>query len=345
MGIADALLEGGRRFYRSIGRPGGTVGRLARGYHSALSGFASPQEEQPEPIAPYEAVPAPTPPSKPPVPFFPAPGVFTLRRDEPFMPYSTCSARDFFHPKFAEMWNTIKLDHPYFLHRKYWEWVYVANALTDLCGRGRRGVGFAVGTEPLPAYFASLGSEILATDAPPEIGVAAGWQAGNQFAMGISNIPIKGMISPEDMAARCTFRHVDMNHIPDDVTGFDFCWSSCSLEHLGTMQLGIDFVINSVEKTLKIGGVACHTTEFNLSSNADTVGEGATVLYRRQDIERLIDTLRERGHLVDDLRVAPDSFAIDGYVDVPPYGPPAHLKLALMGYVSTSVAIIVKRGR
>lgn len=281
-----------------------------------------------------------------PKPFIPAPGIFTLGPEEPFMNCSSCSARDFFHPRFKELWDALHVDHPYFLHRKYWEWVYIANALGPLSTEGKRGLSFAVGsTETLSAYFASLGAKITATDAPPEIGIGAGWQKSGEFAMGFDSIPYKGILPFDLMKERVEYREANMNAIPVDLVDYDFCWSSCALEHLGTLQQGLDFVINSVERTLKVGGMACHTTELNLSSNQDTVESGATVLYRKRDLDTLIQTLRSRGHHVEDLRIAPDSLAIDGYVDTPPYGPPLHLKLKLLGYVSTSVAIVVTRGR
>jgi hypothetical protein len=60
----------------------------------------------------------------------------------------------------------------------------------------------------------------------------------------------------------------------------------------------MQFVINSVERTLRIGGTAAHKTEFNLSSNTDTVIEGDTVIYRKRDIEELVKTPEDRGHHV-----------------------------------------------
>ena len=52
------------------------------------------------------------------------------------------------------------------LHRKIWEFCFIAQALDErgMLARGRRGLGFAVGTEPLPAMFASRGCAIVATD-------------------------------------------------------------------------------------------------------------------------------------------------------------------------------------
>lgn len=45
------------------------------------------------------------------------------------------------------------------LNRKIWEWCYVAEALSErgMLLPGRRGLGFAVGQEPLVALFASAG--------------------------------------------------------------------------------------------------------------------------------------------------------------------------------------------
>ncbi len=105
----------------------------------------------------------------------------------------------------------------------------------------------------------------------------------------------------------------------------------------------MDFVIEAVENTLRPGGVAVHTTEFNLSSNDATIEEGVTVLYRRRDIEDLIGELRARGHQVEPFRLAPDTLTMDGYVDQPPYAGP-HVKLGLEGYVCTSVGLVIRRG-
>ena len=94
--------------------------------------------------------------------------------------------------------------------------------------------------------------------------------------------------------ANVSYRICDMSDIPEDLNGFDFNWSSCCFEHLGSLEAGMDFVINAVEKTLRPGGIAVHTTEFNLSSNEQTVEEGPTVIYRRRDIEELVRRFRSR---------------------------------------------------
>jgi hypothetical protein len=113
---------------------------------------------------------------------------------------------------------------------------------------------------------------------------------------------------------------------------------------LGSLEQGIAFIVKSVEQTLKPGGIACHTTEYNLSSNDQTVTTGATVIYRRRDIDDLIAELRRRGHQVDVFSVAPDAHEIDRYVDIAPFSPHGHLKLLLEGYAATSMALTIRRG-
>ena len=107
----------------------------------------------------------------------------------------------------------------------------------------------------------------------------------------------------------------------------------------------MQFVINAVEKTLRVGGVAVHTTEFNLSSDHETVETGITVIYRRRDIDELVQRLRDRGHLVKPFIVAPDNHYWDFHVDVLLYSQEPHLKLVLGQYVATSAGIVVQRGR
>jgi hypothetical protein len=132
-----------------------------------------------------------------------------------------------------------------------------------------------------------------------------------------------------------------MNHIPDDLRGFDFSWSSCALEHLGTLAAGADFVVAQMD-CLRPGGVAVHTTEYLVSPSASTVEAGGTVFYRRSDIADLVDRLGRAGHTIDmdyTLGTTPD----DLHIDVPPYTD-VHLRTQLGEYVTTSMALIVTKG-
>lgn len=261
-----------------------------------------------------------------------------------FMADSTCCARDFFHPEFKSICSEIKA--PLLFHRKVWEWVFIAYHLRGhgFLKPGMRGIGFGVGTESLPSFFASLGVNVTATDAPSEIGLSAGWKITSQFANNLNDLYRADIVSRDQFEKHVSYATCDMNAIDDHFTGYDFCWSSCCFEHLGNLRKGLDFVANSVEKTLKIGGIACHTTEFNMSSNDQTIEDGSCVLYRRCDIEAFIKEMSERGHKVEPFSIAADTHILDSYVDIPPYSHNPHLKLKLMDYISTSVGLVITRG-
>ena len=274
--------------------------------------------------------------------FVPDMDVYRVGGDTPFMRYNTCSARDFFHPEFKRLAALIR--NPEDWHRKLWEWIFVLHHAfaTSSVREGARGLVFGVGLEALPAVFAGHGVFVTATDAPVELGIDGGWFDSNEY--GRSRDAMSSLDVPRDVFNRLVeWRPCDMNAIDPGLVDYDFCWSSCCFEHLGSLRRGMDFVINSVERTLKVGGVAIHTTEFNLSSNTDTLAEGDTVIYRLRDIEQLIDELRARGHHVQPFAVAPDSLVLDGFVDTPPFSGPA-LKLRLEGFTCTSAGLVIRRG-
>jgi SAM-dependent methyltransferase len=266
-----------------------------------------------------------------------------LPDDAPFMASSTCSSADIRHPRFAELCD--RIGQPIRFHRKQWEFAFIVHHLVEagMIRPGRRGLGFGVGKEPLPAAFAAAGCTIVATDAPPEVGEAAGWIRSAQFADSLDRLRRPEICDDADFDARVTHRAVDMNELPDDLTGFDFLWSACCIEHLGSLRHGADFVVESVERCLRPGGVAVHTTEFNMSSDEETYESPELSIYRRCDIDELVGRLEAAGHAVHPFRVASDDFYLDHVVDVPPFHGRPHLKLELAGHVATSAGLVVTR--
>lgn len=260
-----------------------------------------------------------------------------LHEAEPFFQYSTCAGLDFLHPRYHAICRQLRINVTW--HRKWWEFVFIAHHLqrSGKVRQGARGLGFGVGREPLPALFASLGAEILATDAPDDTG---GWVETGQHAKNLDPLRFPEIVSDDEFYRLVSHRPVDMNAVPDDLTGFDFLWSSCCFEHLGSLRRGMDFVRRSMD-CLAPGGVGVHTTEFNVSNNEQTLDEGGTVLYRARDLEQLVDELRADGHDAEPFRVSPYGHHLDGHVDLPPYSSP-HLKLAFAGYVCTSAGIVVR---
>lgn len=229
-------------------------------------------------------------------------------------------------------------------HRKQWEFVYIMQALWErqCIAEGKKGLVFAVGEEPLPSMFASFGCSIVATDIFPEKGIELGWTNGNQLCFGLESLNTRRLCDEADFAQLVSYRPVDMNAIPDDLTGFDFNWSSCSFEHLGSLEKGFDFLKNQL-KTLKPGGWAVHTTEYNLSSNDETLIDDNTVIYRQRDIEYIVNELRAEGHFVEELDFSIGGLPEDYMVDIFPYEQKVHLRLQIDKFVAASIGLIIQK--
>jgi hypothetical protein len=229
-------------------------------------------------------------------------------------------------------------------HRKPWEYAFVLDRAerAGVLRPGARAVGFGVGTEPVPAVLASHGVDILATDLAPED--AGHWAESNQHADGVASLSFPRIVDEGILAERVRFAAADMNDPVDGFGRFDLVWSSCAIEHLGSPEAGLDFVLRSAD-LLEPGGIALHTTELELTARTDTADHGHCAVYRPSDIERLAEELRARGFLIDvNLNVAMES-PLDRYVAFPPYpaSDPAHLKLAIFDSVSTSFGIAVRK--
>lgn len=230
------------------------------------------------------------------------------------------------------------------MHRKQWEFVYILQVLSmhSMVGEGKSGLGFGVGEEPLAAYFASQGAKILATDLEPSRASEAGWVATDQHAASKESLNSRRICPPEAFEKLVEFRFMDMNHIDLQLQeSFDFCWSACALEHLGSIQHGLSFIENSIQ-CLKPGGIAVHTTEFNCHSNNSTLDDASTVLFRRRDFQHLARRLQRKGCQII-LNFDLGNLPLDQYYDLPPYSFDRHLKLRIAEWTTTSFGFVVKK--
>ncbi len=258
-----------------------------------------------------------------------------------------CVARDFTEPWYAEV--LALLHEGPLLHRKQWEFVTITQALRErgFLRPGSRGLGFAVGGEPLPALFASLGAQIVATDQPATDEAERQW-GEHQLARGLADLNARELCPAHRFRERVEFRPADMRALPTtrDLGTFDFLWSAGSLEHLGGLQAGIEFVVAAL-RFLRPGGLAVHTTEYCCSSETETLDGRHLCLYRRSDLESLSGRLwyggdrlnvdLDQGDMADDQVVAEDALAA-GTVTLP------HLKLRIGEHVTTSLLLIVEKG-
>jgi SAM-dependent methyltransferase len=258
-------------------------------------------------------------------------------------PSTLCREQHFRMPLYS-YWCKKLGEHPRF-HRKQWEFVFICHVLYErgYLKSGIDAIGFGVGKEPLVSLFASYGINVLATDLEIEKAKLLGWVSTNQHSNNLSDLNERNLCEDNLFREKVRFKNVDMNSIPDDIGKFDFCWSSCAFEHLGSIKNGLEFVYNSL-KLLKSGGIAVHTTEFNVSSNDKTLDNNPSfVIYRRRDIEEFTTRLTRDGFIVETIDYSAGEDKLERYVDLPPYSNEPHLRLQLANeFVSTSIGIIIR---
>ncbi|GHV17424.1 hypothetical protein AGMMS49938_18190 [Fibrobacterales bacterium] len=195
-------------------------------------------------------------------------------------------------------------------NRKSWEFVYIYKALEErgLLKNDKKGLVFAVGKEILPSVFASKGCIITASDCPPEL-VDEGWSKTNQHSDDLENLYYPNLADKETFTKNVSFQQIDMRSIPHTLKNFDFVWTTCALEHLGSLTASKFFIERAMD-CLKPGGFAVHTTEFNLSGGGNTVRNGGSVFFRPTDVIELFDSLIAQGH-----KPSPIDFTIEDFTN------------------------------
>ena len=262
-----------------------------------------------------------------------------------------CREAEFTAPWFKEICGALKLSAEQF-NRKYWEFCFIVQELEKRGSlqAGRKALGFGVGREHLVSYFAHRGCNVLATDLAVGEAAKSGWVETYQHSARVEDLLMPELCDAERFKRQVEFREVDMNRLPEDLLSgqFDFTWSTGSFEHLGSLDQSRNFLLAQM-RCLKPGGVAVHTTEFNLSSNETTAERGSTVLFRRCDLETLAAELARQWEIpaqAIQLDFDPGSGRADSYVDLPPYATHRqtnHLKLLIGNFVCTSVGIVIQR--
>jgi len=231
---------------------------------------------------------------------------------------------------------------PFRYHRKLWEYCFLLQVLSSegMMAPGRKGVGFGVGRETSVAVLASRGVQVTATDLDMD-SAQQEWVLTGQHAGSLADLNERWICPPDTFGKLVNFRVQDMNAISPDLTGYDFAWSLCAFEHLGSIEKGLAFVKNSLN-CIKPGGLLVHTTELNCFSNDETLDNGPIVIFRRKDFEKLAAELSAEGHDTT-LNFTLGADDLDRYVDVAPYTDRRHLRLSLAGHVTTSFGLVVRK--
>ena len=139
-----------------------------------------------------------------------------------------CTAAQMDEPIYAE-WCRRMANAPT-RHRKQWEFVFILRALEyyGVLRPGFRGLGFGVGIEPLSSIFADAGCHVVATDLAADDDRARAWSDTDQLGANLRQIHNPELCDEASFFERVSYRAVDMNAIPADLTDFDFTWSSCA---------------------------------------------------------------------------------------------------------------------
>ncbi|PZU09055.1 bifunctional 2-polyprenyl-6-hydroxyphenol methylase/3-demethylubiquinol 3-O-methyltransferase UbiG [Sphingomonas sp.] len=251
-----------------------------------------------------------------------------------------CTAAQFAEPEYARWADAIR--EPVRTHRKQWEFIYILRVLESrgLLRPGVRALGFGVGFDPLTAVLAAHGLEVTATDLAPDAAAAGAWIETSQHAPDLAALNGRGICDPHVFAANVRHEHADMRAIPKHFRDYDVVFSSCAFEHLGTLKAGADFVIAALD-ALKPGGLAVHTTEHNLNDTWRTRRRGATVLYRRRDLQRIFARAEECGFGTT-VNWSRGEGEVDRHIDLPPYNDDPHVKLLFRGYEMTSFGLVLE---
>ncbi|MBT8386642.1 MAG: class I SAM-dependent methyltransferase [Ignavibacteria bacterium] len=171
-----------------------------------------------------------------------------------------CDAADWFDSEFQEVIKSELKEFPRF-HRKQWEFAIIFLALRRLGFLNEESIGLSMGggNERVLYSIARYVKKLFVTDLYSD---TTGWDCAR------TDDPIEFIRSSKPFEvddSKIEALRMDMRDLQFEDNTFDFCYSSCAIEHIGNYP---DFVehFNEVNRCLKDGGVYVLTTEFQLGN-------------------------------------------------------------------------------
>lgn len=183
----------------------------------------------------------------------------------PFSLLKVCDAADYFDAAFDRVLREELGQTPHF-HRKLWEYAAIYRALecVDALKPDATALGLGCGHEQLIYSLARRVGKLWATDIyePDTLWDVARTDDPTQSVVERAPFPL-----PAD---RIAAKWMDMREISFPDESFDFCYSSCAIEHIGVRE---DFIrhFDEVARVLKPGGFYVLTTE--LTHTGQTVAQ------------------------------------------------------------------------
>jgi len=191
-----------------------------------------------------------------------------------------CDAADWFEPE-VKMIIEKELREPAKLHRKQWEFAMIFLTLKkfDLLNNQKLGLSLGGGNERILYSIAHHIRKLIVTDLYDE---NTSWDCArttdpDEFIKSCKPFPV----NDEKLQAM----RMDMRSLEFEDNKFDFCYSSCAIEHIGDYQ---DFLqhLNEVNRVLKESGVYIFTTELQFGEK--TICDPNNFVFSKDYLSKLI---------------------------------------------------------
>lgn len=191
-----------------------------------------------------------------------------------------CDAADWFDPEIKTIIEN-ELREPAKLHRKQWEFAMIfltlkkygliENTKTGLSlGGGNERVLYAIGNHVKTLYVTDLYDQNTSWD-------CARTEDPDEFIKASKPFPVDD--------GKLQAIRMDMRFLDFDNNTFDFCYSSCAIEHIGEDN---DFLqhLNEVNRVLKEGGIYVLTTELQFGEK--TIPDQNNYVFNKEHLSNLI---------------------------------------------------------
>ena len=255
----------------------------------------------------------------------------------PFMPYSTCSTADCLHPPFAELSERCARRPQ--LHRELWSTSSSSTISPNVGCRPRQPwARLRGGFRTTARSVRRCGGDDRRHRGTRRDRTPRGVAGDQPVALGAETLSNPG-ICDAGFSDLVSYRTVDMNAVPNDLSGFDFCWSACCFEHLGSLRRAAEFVIESVEAVSRPAA-----SPFTPPSSTCRRTPRRSDRLDCRSIDTTISPLSSpSSNSVAPLTIAPDAHVLDHFVDLPPDHGDLYPKLELAGYATTSVGLVITK--
>ena len=195
-----------------------------------------------------------------------------------------CDAGDWFDPEFNQV-VADELKETVRFHRKQWEFAMIFLALKKYGFLTEDKIGLSVGggNERVLYSISNYVRKLIVTDLYDE---NTSWDCAR------TGDPTEFILNskPFDVdESKITAMRMDMRNLKFDDNTFDFCYSSCAVEHIGDFD---DFVqhFDEVFRCLKEDGIYVFTTEFQFGKT--TIKDPNNYIFSPEYLTKIFDTIK-----------------------------------------------------